>query len=747
MPDFISHPRIREGTLQSRTYQEVIAAESFKENTLCVLPTGLGKTAVAVILSAHILEKKPNSKILVLAPTRPLVEQHKKSFEEKLVTETGIFEILTGKTRPDKREEIWKEVGAFFATPQVVENDIISGRIDLEEFSLVVFDECHKASGNYPYTFIADSYVKAREDGHILGLTASPGGSTEKIEKVIGNIHATNVEVRTDEDPDVKPYIKKKNVEWKKVPLNRHFKRAKKHFEKAKKKRVKKLKQKGFLKNNGNKGQLLKTRSHIQKKLSKNKDPELFQAISAVAAALKADHILEQLESQGVGTAYSYIDKMKKDPGSKAAKRLLSDKDFQNGVSVVEWMYKNDKKHPKMVRLKKLIKEKLGNDKEKTAIVFTQYRDTVDLIKEEIESIGIPAESFKGQKEGFTQKKQVEILERFRKTDFNVLVSTSVGEEGLDIPSVDIVVFYEPIPSEIRTIQRRGRTGRQDEGHIYVLMAEDTRDEGYYWSSYHKEKKMKSALNKLKSGSRDKTGDNGNVLVNGQKSVKNFMKKDKEGEESSEGLKIVCDDREHKVMKKLSKKDLEVSSERLDVADFLVSDDTAIERKSAKDFVDSIVDKRLFNQVKSLKNQFETPVIIIEGKDLYSHRNVHPNSIRGAMSSVAVDYQIPIIWSSGMDETVEYLKSLARREQEERDKTVSVRGSVKPKTEKDLQKYIVSGLPNVSEKLAKRLLDHFNTVKDVFNADKEELTEVEGIGDKKSERIFEIINRDFTRGG
>ncbi len=738
MANFIQHPKIKEKTLYSRAYQEVIAAEAKEENTLCVLPTGLGKTAVAILLSAHVLQEDPGSKILVLAPTRPLVEQHRKSFSEKLKTETDIFQVMTGKTRPKKRTEAWKEVGVFFATPQVVENDIISGKVSMEDFSLVVFDECHKASGDYPYKFIADSYIKSRESPHILGLTASPGSTSEDIDKIIENLHIENVEVRTDEDPDVKPYIKEKNVEWKKVPLDRHFKRAKKHFEKTKRKRVKKLRQKGLLTGKGNKGHLLKTRKKIQKKLAKEKNPELFQAISETAAAIKVDHIIEQLESQGVETAYSYIQKMKKDPGSKAAKRLLNDKDFQNGMSVIEWMKKNGKKHPKLKKLKSFLEEKMSEGK--TAIVFTQYRDTVDLIKEDLDNVDfLRPVGFKGQKEGFTQKKQVEILENFRKEKYNVLVSTSVGEEGLDIPSVDYVVFYEPIPSEIRTIQRRGRTGRQEKGYIYVLMAEDTRDEAYYWSSHHKEKRMKATLEELRSG--ESKTENEILKDKNQETMDKFAGNNEK--DSDYEITIYADDRENSILKKLSKKNVDIKTRRLDIADFLVSDRTAVERKTTEDFVNSMIDKRLFKQLRELKKQFKNPVVLIEGEELYSHRNVHPNAIRGAMASVVLDYNIPLIWTDNRDETAKYLISMAKREQKDNDRSLKLRGNSSPKTERQHQKYIVSGLPNVSDKLAERLLKHFKTVRSVFNAKIDDFKEVKGIGKKKAKRIVEIIDKKY----
>ncbi|MDY6771176.1 MAG: DEAD/DEAH box helicase [Candidatus Nanohaloarchaea archaeon] len=732
MPDdYIEHPNLKDETLESRTYQELIAASAADENTLCVLPTGLGKTAVAIILAAKRLEDHPGSNILVLAPTRPLTEQHRDSFQRALDNGTDIFEVLTGDTRPEKREEVWNEIGAFFATPQVVENDIIADRLDLSRFSLVVFDECHRATGDYPYSFIADKYHKKADDPRILGLTASPGGDRDKIEQVAENLKLGNIEVRTEDDPDVKPYVQRKEVNWKKVSLDRHFERVKNHLEQAKRKRVKQLEDKGFLNGSSNRKDLLKARSKIRKQLSSSDDPELYQAISRIAAAMKVDHALELLETQGVENLYDFLENMKNDPGSKAAKRLLDDEDFKNAIAVTEWMHKNDKRHPKMQELEDLLSKKMTGDD--TAIVFTQYRDSVDIIHDALEDQPhIEPEKFKGQQDGgMTQQQQIEILDRFRDDDFNVLVSTSVGEEGLDIPAVDYVVFYEPVPSEVRTIQRRGRTGRQEEGHIYVLMAEDTRDEAYYWSAKNKEDRMQDVLEDLKDDSMDVQG--------GQKTLESYSEEDEDGVT----LVVYADDRENTLAKKLSQREATVRTKRLEVADFLVSDRTAVERKSAADFVDSIIDQRLFPQLKEMTGQFDQPVLLIEGEDLYGHRDVHPNAIRGALSSIALDYQVPILWTGDEKETADTLVALAKREQEEQDREVTIRGERSPRSETELQKYIVAGLPNVSDKLAGRLLQHFGSVRDVFAASETELQKVDGIGEGKAERIKEILDKQY----
>ncbi len=732
----VDHPRIVDGSLEARTYQEVIAASAIDENTIVVLPTGLGKTAVAMLVAAHRLDEEPNSKILMLAPTKPLAEQHRDEFERCVEVDTDVFEVLTGETRPAKRAELWKEVGAFFGTPQTVENDVINGRVDLSEFSLVIFDEVHRATGDYPYTFIAERYVEEAPDGRVLGLTASPGGDESQIQRVADNLSVTNFETRTADDPDVEPYVEDTETNWIRVSLDRNFERVKKQLEEAERTRLKELKGIGVLDSISGvqKKDLLRLKGEIGSRLGAEDDPQLYQAMSHVAACMKVEHALELLETQGVDPLYRFFESMEKDPGSKAAKRLLEDENFRNAMSVTEWMMNNNKRHPKLAELEELLAEKIEGDA--TAIVFTQYRDTVDLIHDTLDTHeDIAPVKFKGQKEEFTQAKQMEILDEFRDGDHNVLVSTSVGEEGLDIPAVDYVMFYEPIPSEIRTIQRRGRTGRQEEGAVYVLMAEDTRDEAYYWSAKHKEDQMKEVVQGLDDGGPTETSTGDDTGSGGQRTLDGF--------DDSDDIVIVADDRENTVMKELSRRDVQVRSSRLEIGDFLLSDRTVVERKTAADFVDSIVDNRLFPQLQEMVGEFSQPLLVIEGEDLYRHRDVHPNAIRGALSSVALDYGIPILWSTGPEETTELLIAAARREQEDEGRTVDIRGERSPTTERDRQEFLVAGLPNVSETLAERLLEEFGTAEAVFTASSTELQQVEGIGEETADRIRDLLERDY----
>ncbi|MFB6204183.1 MAG: DEAD/DEAH box helicase [Candidatus Nanohaloarchaea archaeon] len=701
--------------LESRVYQEVIAANSMDSNTLVVLPTGLGKTVIAAMVASR---KIPEGKVMFLAPTKPLVEQHRKTFLDLLEVGEERMKVMTGEIRPDDRYKLWREKDVFFATPQVVENDLIANEVPRGEFSLVIFDEAHRATGEYSYVFISEKMGCQR-----MALTASPGGDKEKIMEVADNLGIDNFEVRTEDDPDVEPYMQEKEIDWTYVSLNNRFETAKEKMESAKRTQLKELKSLGQIDSVSGvqKTDLLKMRGEISSRLSQADDPKLYSAISHVATALKISQAIELLETQGVSQCYDYLRGLERDE-SKAASRALNDEDMQKARQLVEYLRKKGEEHPKLEKLVEILGEMEDGEK---AIVFTEYRASAEKIAEELNLSGHSAVKFIGQQgdEGMSQTQQIEVLDAFEEGKYDVIVSTSIGEEGLDIPAVDYVVFYEPVPSGIRDIQRAGRTGRQESGKVYVLIAENTRDEGYYWSAHHKKKNMNRVLNELK----DETRENDE----GQKTLDGFSSEDT-------GLVIIADDRENSVAKELSRMDVEVRKKRLDVADFLVSERTAVERKAAEDFVDSILDSRLFSQLQELQ-QFDRPVLMIEGNDLYSHRDVHPNAIRGALASIALDLEMPVLWTENEKDTAETLKALAKREQEENDREVAIRGEKSPKTEEELKKFVVAGLPGVNTKIAENLLEEFGSIEKIFTASETELMDVEMIGEKKASKIRELI--------
>jgi ERCC4-type nuclease len=290
------------------------------------------------------------------------------------------------------------------------------------------------------------------------------------------------------------------------------------------------------------------------------------------------------------------------------------------------------------------------------------------------------------------------------------------------------VVFYEPIPSAIRQIQRRGRTGRQEQGRVIVLIAKNTRDEGYRWSAYHKEKRMYRSLHTLKNKIR---------LHNPTENLAAFV---------ADKTLVFADYREKSsgVIKELIEMNVDLRMEQLSVADYVVSSRVGIELKTVHDFVDSIIDGRLLQQLKGLKESFEKPLLMLEGEeDIYAVRNMHPNSIRGMLATITVSYGIPIIYSRNAKETAELIRIIAKREQDETGREFQPHASRKPMTLEEQQEYVVSSLPGVGINLAKPLLRKFKTIKKLINAKEEALQKVDKIGPQKAKQIREVVDSAY----
>ena len=493
---YVEHPLIKKGSIESRLYQEAILGQAAVTDLLCVLPTGLGKTPIAIVLSVYRLEKYPGSKILVLAPTKPLIEQHFNSFRKAINLPETEFALVTGMVKPEKRRELYRKARLIFATPQTIRNDLERGEIDLSDFSLVVFDEAHHSIGDYAYPYIAKEYLKVAKNPRILGLTASPGGTKEKIREIMGNLGINRVEIRTESDADVEPWVKKKRVEWVYVELPEKFTEVGKRLRKAYRKRLEKLKKMGFSKPASlvTKKDLLE----LQKKLQETEGYRKFWGVSLVSQAIKIEHALGLLETQGIGSLRSYFARLSKD-GTRSSRSILKDRDAERAMVLADRLGGEGYKHPKMSKLCEIIRSEISKNPSSKIIVFANYREMVREIVATLSEIeGVRPAEFMGQREGMTQKQQKERIQEFREGKYNVLVTTSIGEEGIDIPEMELAVFYEPVPSEIRSIQRRGRVGRTKVGRIIILMAKRTRDEAYYWTAHRKERLMKKVLYELK---------------------------------------------------------------------------------------------------------------------------------------------------------------------------------------------------------------------------------------------------------
>lgn len=725
-----------------RLYQETIFGTCSEKNTLVVLPTGMGKTAIAMMLAAHRLKLFPKSKIVFLAPTKPLVEQHLSSFEKYFNIPMAVF---TGNVSPEKRSELWKSAQIFFSTPQGFVNDVVSNKIDLKDVSLMVFDEAHRAVGDYDYVFIAKQFDKRADFPKILALTASPGSDLEKIDEVCKNLLIEGIEIRTDSDPDVRPYIQDIDMNFIKVDLPDDFLRIKKFLEDCIKSKLSEMKKFGLANSVAfySKKDLLALQAKLHARMaSGERDFDVLKSVSLMAEVMKAQHALELLESQGISPLQNYLNKLVAEAVSaktKAIKNLVADLNFRSARIITEKLFSAGVEHPKFGELKKLVEKEISENKMVKIILFTQFRDSAVRIKKELETIsGVVPVVFVGQAKkgetGLSQKEQAEILDQFRDGLFNVLIATSVAEEGLDIPNVDLVIFYEPIPSAIRHIQRRGRTGRQEKGRVVILMAKNTRDEGYHWSAFNKEKRMYRILETLR-------GSLGKKIEKSKNNLNKYIGVD-------EKLKVFADFREkgNSIFKELADAGIVVQLEMLDSADYVLSSRVGVEVKKVHDFVDSIVDGRLLSQLKALKEKFERPVVVIEGtEDLYSVRNVHPNAIRGMLATIAISYGIPVIQTKDYRDTSALLVAIARREQEKNlDREFSMHSSRKPLSLKEQQEYIVSALPNVGPCLAKDLLKSFKSIKNIANASEEDLKKVDKVGDKIAKGIKDVFEREYS---
>jgi len=504
---FVTHELLRRETVEERAYQVNIARACLERSTLVVLPTGMGKTVIAAMVIAEVLRRR-GGRILFLAPTKPLVEQHAASMRKVLVVDR--ITLFTGEaTAPEDRELLWTENKIIVSTPQVIRNDLRAERISLDDVSLIVFDEAHRAVGDYAYVDVAAAY-KEIPDRLVLGMTASPGSSAEKILEVCGNLGITAVEIRTEYDPDVVPYQHALAFERVEVNAPDVSKAIRGLLETVYEEQVGRLKKLGFLagKPRVTLKDLLAVGDEARRRLDSGvKDGRLYGAMTAQAIAMKANHAIELAETQGLGSLRSYFEKMETEAKSKADVQFLKHSKVQEAIKLAR---ETDVEHPKLAKTAWVVREQFMKKPEAKIIVFAHYRDTADRVTQALERIpGVRPMRFvgqasRGQDVGLSQKEQVEILEKFKGGQVNVIVATSIGEEGLDIPQVDLVVFYEPVPSEIRTIQRRGRTGRSAAGRVVTLVTKDTRDEAYLYSARRKERKMHVELDRLRKDLKQK---------------------------------------------------------------------------------------------------------------------------------------------------------------------------------------------------------------------------------------------------
>ncbi|MBS3144483.1 DEAD/DEAH box helicase [Candidatus Woesearchaeota archaeon] len=484
-----------------REYQKNILETCKKKNTLVCLPTGTGKTKAAILLAVDRLNKHAFSKVVICSPTKPLASQICKEFKECTNINPEEINLLTGQVNPELRAKIWNDSQIIVATPQTIESDLEKKRISLENVSLLCIDECHRSKENFANTTVAKIYNETAKNARILGLTASPGSSREIIDLVCQNLFIESVEVRTQEDEDIKEYIQEKDMQYIKVDLPEEINEIRNLLTPVYLSKVGELKKFGMTKPTGiiNKKDLLMMQRQLLQDI-RHGNPAAYSGISMVTQAIKLSYLIELVETQSLAAAKEYLVKLEEET-SKAATFLRNQKQVIEAKKKILEAVEKQVKHPKLLKLMEILQEEVKNP-DARVIVFANLRTIVDEIVAELTKINIKAKKFVGQSDkknkGLKQKEQIETIEQFKDKEFKVLVASSVGEEGLDIPEVNAVIFYEPVASELRRVQRSGRTGRTMPGRIIYLITKKTRDEAYHWVAQKKEIKMQNILQSMK---------------------------------------------------------------------------------------------------------------------------------------------------------------------------------------------------------------------------------------------------------
>ena len=445
MTEYVEKKYIRSGTLEKRDYQVNLANQAIGENCIVVLPTGLGKTAIALQVIAEYLSRGDGG-VLFLAPTRVLVNQHFEFLKQTLTLDD--IALITGEDTVQKRTKLWNN-SVICATPEIAKNDLDRQILSPSQFNLVIFDEVHRTVGDYAYSGIAERLEDASI--RIVGMTATLPSEKEKATEILTRLKISSVAERSEDSPDVKPFTQETNTEWINVELPDELKAIQKLLKLALDERYSILKKNGIrLAEQQSLSALLRIRQFV---LNQNR-----RSAKPLFTAIRIHYALNILEAHGITPFLKFCQRAQAKKGVGVKELFEVDPNFTRAIHLAKEAQSRGIEHSKIPKLKEILDSVPGK-----ALIFTSYRDSVDLIFNELKALGVSAGILIGKAgdTGLKQKKQIETVQKFRDDQFQVLIATRVGEEGLDIAEVNQVIFYDNVPSSIRFIQRRGRTGEK----------------------------------------------------------------------------------------------------------------------------------------------------------------------------------------------------------------------------------------------------------------------------------------------
>ena len=502
--------------ISRREYQYEMTRNALLTNSLVCLPTGLGKTLIAAVVMYNYYRWFPTGKIIFMAPTRPLVDQQMSACHNVVGIPASDTLVLMGNTKKDdegSRRAFWSEKRVFFCTPHTVANDLANGTLDADQIVCVVVDEAHHARGQYASAEVLRHLHERKVKFRLLALTATPGQGVEEVQNVVTTLRIGRIDFRSDQDPDVSRYTHKREMTVEKVRPDQAMSHVQDMLCDLLRPYCEKLLRMGAL---GEAGWRMQTfinnkathgASRIEPpgwfalhsaRTNLNSNPNVRikgTAYVALDAAMELAKAYDLLLKMGVKQAYDYVEQRGQEKRTTLIHRI--DPVSKEVVDLMRSMSTNGAHHsPKLDRLTSILKKHFKDATADTrVIIFTSYRESVKDIVRVLREVPAGADTackikvaeFVGQGDstsgkkratgggrstkGQTQKEQKQTLDDFRAGNLNTLVATSIGEEGLDIPSVDLIFFFDVVDI-IRGVQRMGRTGRARDGKVVVLATE-----------------------------------------------------------------------------------------------------------------------------------------------------------------------------------------------------------------------------------------------------------------------------------
>jgi ERCC4-related helicase len=480
-----------------RDYQFNIVQRGLFNNLLVALPTGLGKTFIAATIMLNWYRWTTEAQIVFVAPTKPLVSQQVQACFGIAGIPRSDTTMLTGGVPPALRSEEWKNKRVFFMTPQTLLNDLKHGYVDPKKIVLLVVDEAHRATGAYAYVEVVSFLRRFNTSFRVLALTATPGADVESVQKVIDGLDISRVEIRTENSMDICSYVHQRSIEKHVFQNSDEMEMCMELYSQALQPLVntvnglnaywsknpcdltpfgcQQAKKKWMMEAGRNATQGVKSMVHA-----------VFSILASISQGM------DLLKYHGMGPFFVKLKEFKKESEktkSKYKKQILDSESFKKlMIRLQGWvMDDNFVGHPKLEYLQQVILDHFVNagngdnaegapPSQTRIMVFAHFRDSAEEIARILQRHHpmIRPRVFVGQStgknsEGMSQKDQLEAIEQFKQGTFNTLIATSIGEEGLDIGEVDLIICYDSKASPIRMLQRMGRTGRKRQGRIVML--------------------------------------------------------------------------------------------------------------------------------------------------------------------------------------------------------------------------------------------------------------------------------------